>query len=507
MRNKLAKVFLGISVFSFGFLIAVILISDFDWTARSNAAEDYTPVVNNPRAQSDIQPEGDGSIFALNKAFIDIAEQATPSIVTIKTEKVVEHPQLPRGPWEEFFGEDFFDRFRQQEDMRSTVLGSGVIVKENGYILTNNHVVAQGEEITVKLYDGTEYAAEEVLTDPRTDIAVVKIAAEDLNAIQTGDSDELQVGEWVLALGNPFSENLQHSVTAGIVSAKGRTDIFQNNPNLIEDFIQTDAAINPGNSGGALVNLYGQLVGINTAIATRSGGYQGIGFAIPINMATKVMNDLIEEGRVIRGYLGVYMQSVDSDIANAMEMDRPYGALVQRVVDGSPADEAGVEVQDVIIEVNGETVQNPSDLQRKITTLDPGTEHELTVIRGGDEQSLDVTIGEMPEDMAQQTGESGEAEDFGMTLRNITQELAERFDLGTTSGVLVTEVRSGSQAAEKRIQPGDIITHVGPNSPVESVQEFREAIGKYDPGDSILLRLRRGENNFFVGLTIPGEEE
>jgi len=502
MRKRLSRIFLGISLFSFGFVIAVILISNFEWTDISQAAKDYTPVENKSRTESNIQPRAEGSIFDLNQAFVDIANEVTPSIVTIKTEKVVQHPQM-RGPWE-----DFFDEFFRERDMRSTVLGSGVVVKEDGYILTNNHVVAQGEEITVKLYNGKEYQAEEVLTDPRTDIAVVKIDVDGLDAIQIGNSEELQVGEWVLALGNPFDENLQHTVTAGIVSAKGRTDVFNRRQvgDLIQNFIQTDAAINPGNSGGALVNLYGQLVGINTAIATRSGGYQGIGFAIPVNMATNVMNDLIEKGKVVRGYLGVYMEPVDNEEAEALGMDRPYGALVSRVVDGSPADKAGIKVSDVIIGVDGNSVENPGDLQSKISQLNPGEKHTITVIRGGDEKELSVRIGEMPEDMDQQPASAGEAREFGMSLRNITSDLAERFDLQTRSGVLVAEVERGSQAADKGIQPGDIITHVGPNNPVDNLEEYREAIGEYEPGESFLLRLKRGENNFFVGLRVPAEE-
>ncbi|MBD3273979.1 MAG: trypsin-like serine protease, partial [Candidatus Marinimicrobia bacterium] len=225
-----------------------------------------------------------GALESFNNAFTQIAEEVTPSVVTIQTEQVVDHPEMG----------DFFDQFfRQPRDMTRQVLGSGVIVRENGYILTNNHVVARGEEIKVLLEDGTEYTAQDVITDPLSDLAVLKIDAEDLPAIQMGDSDELRVGEWVMAIGSPFGVELQHTITAGIVSAKGRTGVFTGS-SMIQDFIQTDAAINPGNSGGALVNLYGQLVGINTAIATRSGGNQGIGFAVPVNMAVKVMNDLIE---------------------------------------------------------------------------------------------------------------------------------------------------------------------------------------------------------------------
>ncbi|MCF7805937.1 MAG: DegQ family serine endoprotease [Candidatus Marinimicrobia bacterium] len=501
MKKRLLRIAYDMTLLIGGFLIAGLLFSNVQWPEISLAAEEYTPVANAPKPDV-TGKSADSPIAALNNTFVNIADRVTPSVVTIKTKRVIKQPQMP-APMRQFF-DDFFE----QRDMRNTVLGSGVIVKENGYILTNNHVVARGEEITVKLNNGKEYQAEEVLTDSRTDIAVIKIDAEGLDAIEIGDSSELRVGEWVLALGNPFDENLQHSVTAGIVSAKGRTDVFSRRQagDLIQNFIQTDAAINPGNSGGALVNLYGQLVGINTAIASRSGGNQGIGFAVPINMATDVMNDLIQHGKVVRGYLGVYMQPVDNEIAKAMGLDRPHGAMVNKVAEGSPAAEAGLKVKDLITAVDGDPIQNPGNLQSRITQMDPGEQHKLTVIRDGEKKTLAVTIDEVPEDMEQQQASAQAAKNFGMTLRNVTPELADKFDLPVQTGVLVAEVQRGSQAAEKNIRQGDIVTHVGRQHPVKTVADFKQALREYDPGDSIILRLMRGDNLFFVGLTIPTQE-
>ncbi|MCF7805627.1 MAG: DegQ family serine endoprotease [Candidatus Marinimicrobia bacterium] len=502
MRKTLSRIFLGISLFSVGFIVALILLSDFEWTQQGQAAGPE-PVMNVSKSESELDSDSQNAVLSLNKAFVDIAEKTTKSVVTIRTTKVVEHPQLKNSPFEEFF-----DRFGPREEFRTRALGSGVIVSDDGYILTNHHVISQGEEIMVKLKDGREFQAEEVKSDPMTDIAVVKIDADDLPAIQIGNSEELKVGEWVLAIGSPFSEQLQHTVTAGIVSAKGRTDVMRRrNRDLYEDFIQTDAAINPGNSGGALVNLYGQLVGINTAIATRSGGNQGVGFAIPINMATRIMNDLIERGRVVRAWLGVRIQDVDSDIAKSMDMDRPNGAAVLEIVEDSPAANADLQVGDVITAVDGKQIRNSSDLRTRIASREPDTKHKLTIIREGNEKTVTVELGELPENLASRSEapEEDEISDFGMTLQNITPQMAQRFELSVDVGVLVTEVERGSPAAEKNIRPGHVITHVGLNNPIENVEEYRQSISEYEPGESVLLVVQAGDNSFFAGFTIPEE--
>ena len=507
MSKKLSRFFLGLSLVSFGFIIALILIADFDWTERSQAANpDAEPFTNVSKAEAAIQPNMQGgALESFNNAFTQIAEQVTPSVVTIQTEQAVDHPEMG----------DFFDQFfRQPRDMTRQVLGSGVIIRENGYILTNNHVVARGEEIKVLLEDGTEFTAQDVMTDPLSDLAVLKIDAEDLPAIQMGDSDELRVGEWVMAIGSPFGVELQHTITAGIVSAKGRTGVFVGE-SMIQDFIQTDAAINPGNSGGALVNLYGQLVGINTAIATRSGGNQGIGFAVPVNMAVKVMNDLIEDGEVTRAFLGVSLQPVDSEIAQTQDMSRPYGAMILEIMDDTPADESNLEEGDIIIELDGNEVRSVGDLQRQISSLEPGSRHEMTVIRKKRERNITVTVGEMPDDFAemgsgqQEQPESDAGGKLGLLVQNITSEIQEQLGLETTSGVVVRRVAPGSPAAEKDIRQGDVITHVGMDNSIDNVNEFQESLAEYQAGESVLLRvLRRVRGDYrpsFVGIEIPEE--
>lgn len=510
MSKKLSRFFLGLSLVSFGFIIALILISDFDWTEKSQAANpDAEPFKNISKAEAAIQPNMQGGeLESFNNAFTQIAEEVTPSVVTIQTEQMIDHPEMG----------DFFDQFfPQPRDMTRQVLGSGVIIRENGYILTNNHVVARGEEITVLLEDGTEYTAQDVMPDPLSDLAVLKIDAEDLPAIQMGDSDELRVGEWVMAIGSPFGVELQHTITAGIVSAKGRTGVFTrgNSGNMIQDFIQTDAAINPGNSGGALVNLYGQLVGINTAIATRSGGNQGIGFAVPVNMAVKVMNDLIEDGEVTRAFLGVSLQPVDSEIAQTQDMPRPYGAMILEIMDDTPADRSNLQEGDIIIELDGNEVRSVGDLQRQISSLEPGSSHEMTVIRNKRERNITVTVGEMPEDFAEMgSGQQDEPESdaggkLGLLVQNITSEIQEQLGLETTSGVVVRRVAPGSPAAEKDIRQGDVITHVGMDNSIDNVNEFQESLAEYQAGESVLLRvLRRVRGDYrpsFVGIEIPEE--
>lgn len=505
MKRIFSRLFLAISLVSFGVLLGIILLAQFNWTQPGEAANE-APMVNNSKTQSDYQLSDDSPLAQFNNAFINISKKVTPSVVTIQTEQVIKHPQMQGQQLPDFFGgDDFWNRFLPRGNMKRDVLGSGVIVRKDGYILTNNHVVENADDITITLYDGREIKAKDVKTDPRTDLALIKVDEDDLPAIQLGNSDELKVGEWVLAIGSPFGKDLEHTVTAGIVSAKGRTDIMSNSN--YEDFIQTDAAINPGNSGGALVNLYGQLVGINTAIATRSGGNQGIGFAIPVNMATKVMNDLIDKGRVVRAWLGVYIQSVDNDIARSMGMDMPYGALVNRVEPGGPADKAGVEKGDVIIQLDGTKVQSSSDLRNKIAGSDVDSKHKLTVLREGKEKTLTVTLKELPENLAQRqnSNQTTENQDFGMTLRNLTPELAQRYNLDADSGVLVTNVERGSVAADKGIQPGDVITHIGVDNKINNLSDYEDIMKDHKPGDSILLSIQRGGDTFFVGLTIPEE--
>jgi len=310
-------------------------------------------------------------------------------------------PQI-EDPFEQFFGDDFYRRFfgapRQEGDIVQHGLGSGVIVRSNGIILTNNHVVQKTDELKVRLNDGREFEAEVKGTDPATDLAVIKIKANNLPALPIGDSDALRVGEWVLAIGSPLSPNLAHTVTAGIVSAKGRSGVGLSN---YEDYIQTDAAINPGNSGGALVNLKGELVGINSAIATRTGGNMGIGFAIPSKLARKVMNDILKNGKVIRGWIGVRIQNINPPLAKSYGLEKPEGAIVSSVTPDSPAEKAGLKEGDVILTLNGKKVKNSSDLALRVSSTDPGTTVTLGIFRDGKEKTIKIKLGQMPSEQNQ----------------------------------------------------------------------------------------------------------
>jgi serine protease Do len=333
-----------------------------------------------------------------NQAFVDIAKAANPTVITVFTEKVFKVRRFGGWPFFQSPFEDFFGRQPQQrqepeeQEFRQRGLGSGVIVSEDGYTLTNNHVIKDADTINVRLHDERTFPAKIVGVDPQTDLAVLKIDADNLPDAKIGDSDKLQVGEWVLAIGSPLSPDLAHSVTRGMVSAKGRSNVGLAD---YEDFIQTDAAINPGNSVGALINLDGELVGINIAIASRSGGFQGIGFAVPINMAHSVMKSLIKHGKVVRGWLGVYIQDVDETMAEAMDLPVTEGVLVSDVVDDSPADKAGLQEEDVITELDREDITSTTQLRNEIASTAQDTEVQLKIIRNGKTRTVNVKLGKL----------------------------------------------------------------------------------------------------------------
>ncbi len=444
--------------------------------------------------------------------FADLSESLRPSVVNISTSTAPQaRPQMrgrkpPRGfgqgdPYHEFW--EPFERFfgpmpQQQRPQRS--LGSGFILNREGLILTNNHVVEGADEIIVQLDDDSEYEAEMVGRDPKTDIAVIKIAAKgDLQPVTLGNSDNLRVGEWIFAIGNPFG--LQHTVTAGIVSAKGRF-IGQGS---YDDFIQTDAAINPGNSGGPLVNLEGEVVGINSAIFSRSGGNIGIGFAIPINLAKELLPQLREKGKVVRGWLGVYIQKVTPEIADSLGLDEAHGALVADVMDGTPAADAGVEVGDVIVEFDGHKIRESNDLPAIVARTPVGKQTSLQIVRGEKRQKLPVTIGELADD--EMAVSEGPVEELGLTVQNLTPEIAESLGLEDgTKGVVVSTVEAGSAADQARLQRGDIILEVN-RKEIESEADFSKAIRSVKKKKSVLLLVRRGDNTIFVALKKPAPQQ
>lgn len=446
------------------------------------------------------QEQGLESLRQTGKAFRSVAKDVSPAVVFIQVEKTEQGRSMEEflGP----FGDDFFRRFfgeppqrlpKQRPKRRSMGQGSGFIISPDGYIMTNNHVVGDADKVTVRLLDGREFTAETIGTDPPTDLAVIKIDASDLPFIRLGDSDELEVGDWVLAFGNPFG--LSHTLTAGIVSAKGRSGIGIND---YENFIQTDAAINPGNSGGPLVDLDGRVVGINTAIFSRSGGYMGIGFAIPVNMAKKIRDQLVQHGRVTRGHLGVYIQDVTQDLAESFDLDEGHGILVSQVIEGSPAEKGGLQRGDVILEINGEPAGKVSEFRNRISLTRPGTDIRLTILREKKKRSLAVTIGKLEGDQETQApARERDIERLGLSLQELTPDLAEKFGYADADGVLVTKVEPDSPAADAGIERGDLIQEVNRRS-VASPQAVREAL-KLKKGSALLL-VRSGAGSRYLAL-------
>jgi serine protease Do len=447
----------------------------------------------------------------LGNAFVQVAEKVTPAVVNISSTRKIKFASGPGGseevfknhPLREFFGDDFFKRFFKNgppgRDFRSKGMGSGVIVSSDGYILTNNHVVRDADEIKVTLPDKRSFKAKVVGTDKESDIAVIKIDAKDLPTASLGDSDKLRVGEIVLAVGNPFG--LNKTVTSGIVSAKGRTNV-----GIIdyEDFIQTDAAINPGNSGGPLVNIKGQVVGINTAIASRSGGYQGIGFAIPSNSVKLIMADLIKEGKVRRGLLGVNIQNLTADLAKSFKKENSEGALVTQVIPGSAAEKAGVKDGDIIIKFNGELVKGAAELKNMVGKVKPSTDTTLTVFRDGKTVKLSAKIGERTAKADEKEGSSSSSvtsNELGIEVDQVPAAVAEKLKLPKGTGVRITEVEPDGAGSKMGLMKGDVILDVN-GTPVKDVSSFNAGVAKAKKKKLIRVKLQRGKMRIFLGRSM-----
>src|SRR5690625_2771817 len=473
-------------------LAAVLLVGfytiDFGESEQASmfTMPDFAPTTDVENAVQQTAP----SLKDLNDAIVNIAEQTNPTVVTVRVSKLVER----QNPFARFFGNR-----SEPEQERLTGQGSGVIVSQDGYILTNNHVVADADEVEVKFYNDKRTTAEVVGTDPQTDIAVLKVDTEDLHVIELGDSEQTRVGELVLAIGSPLQPDLAQSVSMGIISAKDRNIGILAEQGGYERFIQTDAAINPGNSGGALVNMNGELVGINTAIASRSGGNDGIGFAVPVNIAKSVMESIIEHGRVLRGYLGISDGGeVDGIMAKALDLNKPYGVIVGEVTEDSPAEEAGLQKDDVIQTIGGEPIRSWAAFRTAIGTSSPGDEVELAINRNGETRDITITLGEWPEEeMAtsqnQPANDKSMNEQLGFGARNLTPEIARQLQLNPgIEGVVVTEVNRGSSARRQGLQRGDVITGVN-RQPVGNISDFREAISAAADNDEevILLNVNR----------------
>jgi serine protease Do len=434
--------------------------------------------------------------------FADLAEHLNPAVVNISTTQAVRGPQRgsqpfpapspfgERNPFEQFFRR-FFGDLPQREWQRHS-LGSGFIITKDGYIVTNNHVVEHATDIKVALSDQEEWTAKVIGRDPTTDVALIKIdAGKELPIVPLGNSDQERVGSWVLAIGNPFG--LGHTVTAGIISARGR--VIGAGP--YDDFLQTDASINPGNSGGPLFNMRGEAIGINTAIVA---GGQGIGFAIPINLAKDVLSQLRDTGKVSRGWLGVQVQRVTPELAQSFGLGHARGALVADVMPHSPAEQAGIQRGDVIVNFNGHTIEQMNDLPRLVATMPPGAEVAMQLIRQGQEQTVHLKVAELKEEQTASAGSAAPEEGLGLAVQNLSPEIARRLGLpAQTRGVVVTNVQQGSAADDIGIQPGDVIEEVNQHK-IANMRDYHAALRQVKAHEPVLLLVRRGDSIMYLAM-------
>lgn len=431
----------------------------------------------------------------LNASLTEVVEAVKPSVVNVSTTKTV------KNPLQDLFDHPFFDKFfgeqfggQQPKEFQTSSLGSGVIVSPDGYILTNNHVIEDAEEITVTLSDERTLKGKVVGADPKTDLAVIKIDAEGLPAAKFGSSSDLKVGEVVIAIGVPFG--LSQTTTMGIVSAVGRSNVGIAE---YEDFIQTDAAINPGNSGGAMVNIRGELVGINTAIFSTSGGYMGIGFAIPADMAKSVFQSILKYGKVIRGWLGVTIQSLTPELAEQFGIKEKKGAVVTEVLEDSPAQKGGLKRGDVVVEFAGKAVDSSVALKNMAAETPPGTKVEIKVFRDGKEKVLKVTLGEYPEKLAAAGGGGFENALKGVDVREITPEIRDALDIpDSISGVVVAGVAPDSPA-RGAIAQNDVIREIN-RKEIQGLDDYREVVSQIGPRDSVLLLVYRQGRNLYLTI-------
>jgi serine protease Do len=443
---------------------------------------------------------------AMPDSFADLAEAQADSVVNISTTKRVETQQgLPPGfgfphgsPFDDFFNDFLRNMPRQQQERHA--LGTGFILSADGYVVTNNHVVEGADEVIVKMRDGSEHEAKIIGTDPKLDVALIKFKSKKrLKAVTLGDSDKLRVGDWVVAIGNPFG--LEQTVTAGIVSAKGR--VIGSGP--YDDFIQTDAAINPGNSGGPLFNVRGEVIGINTAIYSRSGGNNGIGFAIPINLARSVIDELREKGHVTRARLGVHITDVDKETMQALGLKSREGALVPQVVAGSAADKAGIKPGDVIVSIDGEMVHKAHDLPLRVARHRPGDKVKIGVIRNGTRKTITVTVEAMEEE-ASAEGKAyvhGNSKvRLGMVVDNLTSDLAARLQTRVKQGIVVQQVQRGMPASRAGIQRGDVIYRIN-GKDVNNVRGFSKLARTFKPGQVLRVMLDRHGDQVFTLIKLP----
>lgn len=437
--------------------------------------------------------------------FRTIVSESAPAVVKILVESESKEvrgredlDQLPE------YLQRFFQFRGEPAPRQRRNMGSGFVISSDGYIVTNNHVVEDATSVTVRMVDRREYDAEIIGLDPRSDLALLKVDAEGLDTLELAKGDDIEVGEWVLAIGSPFG--LDFSVTAGIVSAKGRSLPTENGENYVP-FLQTDVAINPGNSGGPLFNLDGEVVGVNSQIFTRSGGSIGLSFAIPSVVVRNVIEQLRTNGAVVRGWLGVSIQDVNRDLAESFGLDRPRGALVAQVGEDSPADEAGLESGDIILSFAGRDIETSADLPHVVGLIAPGTEVETVILRDGDERTLEVEVGGLDADerLAMGGGPAGASAEhpLGLVLDEADPDMMDQ--LGLSGGVMVLEVQPGSAAAEAGIVGGDVITRLG-KSAVQRLEDMEDALARLQPGQSVAVRLIRRGAPLFLAIRVPAED-
>ncbi len=485
-----------------GIFMGVLLVSNFNVSSFKSLFADENTKLGAPAPP--VNP--DEAAVVLNRTLVAASEAVLPTVVYISVEAEV----ALRGsnPMDNFF-DRFFDI---PEHRRQRGSGSGVVVSSDGYIVTNHHVIANAKEngIRVQTIDNKEYVAKLVGSDPLTDVALLKISAENLAAAHFGNMDNLKVGQLVIAVGNPIG--LNHTVTSGIISAVGRGARVRSGPNSIEHYIQTDAAINPGNSGGGLFDINGSLVGINTAIATETGGFMGYGFAIPVDLMRAVVDDLIDDGQINRGYIGVIIQNVDETFARGLGLPKVQGVLVQDLVDDGAAKSAGIEKGDVILEVDGREVNSPSELQSRIVFYRAGDKVNLTIWRDNKKINIPVTLKPREEDMAvatspprkgsepeQKADEPIKFENLGFTISPVTKDIKEEYQV--KSGVLVTDVTRFSKAAERGLMARAVITEVD-RKPVSNPKEFKKIIENKKEGDVIILNVKYQNRSQMVALEV-----
>jgi serine protease Do len=426
--------------------------------------------------------------------FVDVAKKVQPSVVSIRSERTV---TVPPG---EGFGEDFFqgtpfeDFFKSHggPPIRRKQMGegSGVIVDAKGYILTNYHVVGDADKLTVRLFDGREMKGTVRGIDPKTDLAVVHVEAENLPVATLGDSDKLQVGAWAIAIGSPFG--LEETVTVGVISAKGRSGL---GTGTYEDFIQTDASINPGNSGGPLVNIDGEVIGINAMIIQPG---QGIGFAIPINLAKTIMVELIKQGKVIRPWVGIGLQDLTPELMTFFNVKEKEGALISQVYGGTPAEKAGLKVGDIVVEIDGKKTNNSQDVVREVLKKQVGQKVQFVIIRDGKRIEVSITTGVMPPETERKPPQPTK-EWFGLRVTNVTPDIAKQLGLTMAEGVVIEGVEAGSVAQEVGLRKGDVILEVN-RQRIKNEDDYLKAMEKVKPGQSVLLLVNRGGSMFFVPL-------